>query len=97
MAQINSPKIVQTQINQLNRISLQPVLPGNHPHQPALPLLTLLPKHILLLPEVAINLSPLAALIAEIGAFEGFVDEVAALAVEAVPVEHEGEAGSSLV
>lgn len=97
MVQINSPQIVQTQINQLNRISLQPALPGNHPKQPTPPLLSLLPEHILLLPEVAINLSPLAALIAEFGAFEGFVDEVAALSVEAVPVEHEGEAGTGLV
>lgn len=97
MVQINSPKIVQTRANQLNRISLCVALCGDESQQPALALLALLPEHILLLPEVAVNLSPLAVLIGEVGAAEGFVDEVAALAVEAVAVEPEGEAGAGLV
>ena len=97
MVQINPPEIVHSQINQLNRISLRLPLPRDQPQQPTAPLLALLPEHILLLPEVAINLSPLAVLVCEVGAPQRLVDEVAPLPVEAVPVDHEGEAGPGLV
>lgn len=85
------------QINQLNRISLSIALPRHQPQQHALPLLPLLLEHILFCPEIAVNFSPLGFLVVAGCPLEWFVDEVASLSVEAVPIDHEGEAGPSLI